>query len=91
MAVSTRTPVSDTNAPVTTAGRPWVIHARARQSVHQIRDRVWKAKIRKVERIEAEEDRMWGLIAERVANDPNEESIPWEVVKRELGLERSAQ
>ena len=82
MAVSTRTAASDTSAPVITTGRPWVIPARARQSVLQIHDRAWKAKIRKVERIEAELDRMWGVIAERVANDPNDDAIPWDPVNR---------
>ena len=58
------------------------------QSVLEIEDRVWQAKIRKVERIEEEEDYMWGLIADRVANDPDDELVPLEVVRRELGLDR---
>ena len=91
MTTSARNSVSIVDRPAPSEPRARTISARSTQSVHQIRDRVWKAKIRKVERIEAEEDRMWGLIAERIASDPNEESIPWEVVKRELGLERSAQ
>lgn len=70
------------------ARRPRVIHGREAQSVMQIKDRVWQAKIHKVERIEEEEDYMWGVIAERVRNDPNEESVPWEVARRELGLDR---
>jgi hypothetical protein len=54
----------------------------------QIKDRVWQAKIHKVERIEEEEDYMWGLIADRVANDPDDELVPLEVVRCELGLDR---
>jgi len=54
----------------------------------QIKDRVWQAKIHKVERIEEEEDYMWRVIAERVRNDPDDESVPWEVARRELGLDR---
>ncbi len=75
-------------APVAPARRARMIRNRERQSVHQIRDRVWKAKIHRVERIEAEEDRLWGLIAERVANDPNDETVPWDVVRRELCLDQ---
>lgn len=76
--------------PIAPTRRTRAVPDRKRQSVHQIRDRGWKAKIRKVERIEAEEDRMWGVIAERVANDPNDVAIPWEVVRKELGLDRPA-
>ena len=70
------------------AWRPRVIHGPGAQSVMQIKDRVWQAKIHKVERIEEEEDYMWRVIAERVRNDPDDESVPWEVARRELGLDR---
>ena len=63
-----------------------IIRAREQQSVRHIRDRVWKAKINKVERIESEEDRCWSMIAEQAITDPNDESVPWDVVRRELGL-----
>ncbi len=85
MSSSTATPV---RTPVARRRMPRVIQDRERQSVLQIKDRVWRAKIRKVERIEEEEDYMWGLIAARVRNDPNDESVPWEVARRELGLDR---
>ncbi len=66
-----------------------VIPERDRQSARQIRDRVWQAKIHKVERIEEEdEDYVWGLNAERATNDPSDESVPWELARRELGLDR---
>lgn len=68
--------------------RPRVIHGRGAQSVMQIKDRLWQAKIHRVERIEEEEDDMWGVIAERVRNDPSDESVPWELARRELGLGR---
>ncbi len=85
MSTSTATPVREPTVPTR---RARFIKDRESQSALQIRDRVWRAKIRKVERIEDEEDWGWGLIADRIANDPNEESIPWEVVRRELGLDR---
>lgn len=85
MATTIWRPVKPTK---TLARRPRVIHGREAQSVMQIKDRVWQAKIHKVERIEEEEDYMWGVIADRVRNDPTEYSVPLDVVQRELGLER---
>jgi hypothetical protein len=88
MKISLRTTAGTLERPKGGKPRTRVIPSRQEQSVHQIRDRVWRAKIRKVERIEAEEDRMWGLVAERRANDPNDESVPLAIVQRELGLDR---
>ena len=80
MGITNRNLAPTIEAPAPAQQRARMIPGRARQSIHQVRDRVWKAKIRKVERIEAEEDRMWGVIAERIANDPNEAAIPWDPV-----------
>jgi len=88
MKIATRDPVETRDRPAAEAPCARVIHARDRQSVRQIRDRVWKAKISKVERIESEEDRGWALIAAQAVSDPNDESVPWDVVRRELGLDR---
>lgn len=88
MKIAARGSVETPVRPAAPASRARVIHARERQSVRQLRHRVWKAKIHKVEQIEAEEDRCWGLIAEQAGTDPNDESVPWDVVRRELGVDR---
>ncbi len=81
--------LSPTRSSKSHARSPRVLHDRATQSVLQIKDRVWQAKIRKVERIEEEEDYLWGLRAQLIAGDPNDELVPWDEIRREMGLSRS--